>query len=231
MPFGMVAAFFVGTVPVAFLMSWPGAQSPPLARPLRDVLLVAGFMLPYVAAFVVALGARLRRRVGWSAAFGLRAFQAPRGLLLAVGGALAARVLSVGILVVGIDMGFEPPGLNQVIQDFPDNTLGVIALVLLTVLLAPVVEEMLFRGALYPALRGMWGESPGAVVGATGVSAGAFALMHVDPWVIVPTFLIGLLLVWLYEDSRSLWVPIICHATFNATGVGAFLLLRSLGYA
>jgi len=86
--------------------------------------------------------------------------------------------------------------------------------VLLLLLLAPLVEELLFRGLLYRMLEELVGMWP-AIVG-SGV---CFALAHGA--LLSPQLLGGLLFAWLYARSGNLWLPIMLHAAANA----ALLLL------
>jgi membrane protease YdiL (CAAX protease family) len=80
--------------------------------------------------------------------------------------------------------------------------------------LAPVSEEMVFRGFLYPALK----RFSRPMVAATAV-AGAFAVIHLSLGALLPLFVMALLLTAAYEWSGSLWVPIAVHAGFNLTNI------------
>lgn len=86
-------------------------------------------------------------------------------------------------------------------------------------LMAPWVEELLFRGAILPALsRG--GASPwrGIVL-----SALVFGLIHVNPAQVLAAFLIGLALGWTAVCTRSLWPAIMAHVANNALSVTEIL--------
>jgi len=78
-------------------------------------------------------------------------------------------------------------------------------------LLAPVLEEMLFRGVL---LRGLLTRYPRAQ--AIAVSALLFGLMHLNIYQFVIGSLLGLLLGWLFERTRSLIPCIGLHAAYNS---------------
>lgn len=80
------------------------------------------------------------------------------------------------------------------------------------VLLAPVFEEILFRGYIAGALRRSYG---GAV--AWVVSALAFGVAHLIPSVIISASLMGLVLGYYALRYRSLWLAIVLHAMNNAT--------------
>jgi uncharacterized protein len=78
----------------------------------------------------------------------------------------------------------------------------------------PIVEEIVFRGALFSALRRSWFGKIGAVV----ITAGVWAVMHgfAAPWLFVfIIFLMGLALGWLLLRFGSLTVTIMCHAVWN----------------
>jgi membrane protease YdiL (CAAX protease family) len=79
------------------------------------------------------------------------------------------------------------------------------------VLVAPFVEEVLFRGILYPTLKGrgyrrtaLWGVSL------------LFAAIHGNLMTFVPLTFLAIMLTLLYEETRNLLAPILTHALFNA---------------
>jgi uncharacterized protein len=91
---------------------------------------------------------------------------------------------------------------------------------------APLVEEFMFRGALFTAIRQTWFGKTGAVV----ISAAAWALIHASsaPWLFVAViFLMGLLLGGLLLRFGSLWVTIAVHAAWNLTT--SFTIFGSVG--
>ena len=89
--------------------------------------------------------------------------------------------------------------------------------IFLMVLLAPIVEELLFRGLIYRLIRQTFG-----VLISVVLSAGCFALMHGQPE--FPQLFGGVVFALAYEWSRNLWVAIGLHAAGNA----AVLILAQL---
>jgi len=84
---------------------------------------------------------------------------------------------------------------------------------LLTILggvIAPIKEEMLFRGLMYPPLRQALGKGKGMLL--TGLF---FATLHFDIVRFLPLFIGGVVLAWLYERSSSIWPTIVAHGTWN----------------
>ncbi len=79
------------------------------------------------------------------------------------------------------------------------------------VLAGPLLEEVLFRGAIFRPLREA--NAPWKTVLFT---AGLFALVHIDPRRMVPIFILGLMLGYLRAASGSLIPPVLLHMGFNA---------------
>lgn len=89
---------------------------------------------------------------------------------------------------------------------------------LTAVIFAPFLEELVFRGILLHRLAYKWGAYQGAIL-----SALSFGLMH---GISAGHVYAGLLLTILYLRSRSLWLPIFAHMSYNLTYV-----LLSAAYA
>jgi membrane protease YdiL (CAAX protease family) len=78
------------------------------------------------------------------------------------------------------------------------------------VFIPPIVEETVFRGVLFGALASRWGFWTGAVL-----SSALFGLAHGQTNVGVYTFILGMLLCWLYARTRSIIPGIILHLINN----------------
>ncbi|MGC8669251.1 MAG: CPBP family intramembrane glutamic endopeptidase [Chthonomonadales bacterium] len=89
--------------------------------------------------------------------------------------------------------------------------------------LAPIGEEMFFRGFLYNSSKRRFGVTWGTLI-----SAAAFGVAHAGPVAMPVIFLMGVVLAVAYERTRSLWFTGIMHATNNCIGVaGAYLYVLS----
>ena len=88
---------------------------------------------------------------------------------------------------------------------------------LAAILLAPAVEETMFRGIMYPYLKQRVG-----VAMAVTLTSVLFAAIHLNVLIAIPLVFLGCVLTWLYERTDSLLAPIVTHAVFNATN---FLML------
>jgi len=129
----------------------------------------------------------LKRGLLWSAAFGVLA--------------------GVGLLVCAL-VGITPLGLLKV--PLPKEPVGVLIYFLVGAGLAPVTEELYFRGFLYGWLR-RWGPAA-AVIGSTLL----FIAAHPNMGQIPLTQLVGgLVFAISYEIEKSLMVPITIHACGN----------------
>ena len=103
----------------------------------------------------------------------------------------------------------EPQELIALFQGGGDP-LAIVALVLMTVVLAPIVEELIFRGCLYRFLK-----SQTTVLPAQIISGILFSLMHANMFSFLPLVVVGVLLVRVYEKTGNILVSIWFHAFFN----------------
>lgn len=91
------------------------------------------------------------------------------------------------------------------------------------ILMAPVAEEALFRGILYPTLK-----QSGHPALALWTSALIFGASHMNLMAFVPMVFIALVLTWLYERTGNLLVCCLAHALFNAVNFTLLVLKPSL---
>jgi membrane protease YdiL (CAAX protease family) len=105
---------------------------------------------------------------------------------------------------------------------------GIAVAVLYAVVVAPVSEELFFRGVLFRSLRDRHGFWPGALG-----SSVAFGSIHYVPAPALDVLLLmtvmvftGLGLAFIYERRGSLWAPMAAHATFNVIGLALIHSLR-----
>ena len=89
---------------------------------------------------------------------------------------------------------------------------------------APLVEEVVFRGAVLRSLLQRMNSRWGAIA----LSAFLFALVHLNPAQMPHAFLIGLLLGWMYERTRSILPGIMVHWVNNTVVYVVYNLLPNL---
>lgn len=140
-------------------------------------------------------------------------------------------------LVSGTDIGRqEVVSMFMEIEGVPLKLLASFSIVVL----APLTEEIFFRGILYPVFKGWFSSAFGteaalrtefggkeicvcsrtaaSVAAAVAVSA-LFSLIHASAYAAVPIFFMGLILALCYERANSLAAPIATHALFNIANI------------
>jgi membrane protease YdiL (CAAX protease family) len=100
----------------------------------------------------------------------------------------------------------------------------IIYLAFATILLAPVAEEMLFRGIIYPMLK-----RTGFPRLALWITAFFFASIHMDLAVFVPLLFLAVMLTLLYEWTNNLLACIVLHGLFNAANFAMLFLMKNPG--
>lgn len=95
---------------------------------------------------------------------------------------------------------------------------GVLLWSISIVIVAPVVEEVIFRGLVFRALRTRWNFVP--TLALTGL---AFAAFHFDAATLPPLMVTGAFFAYAYERTGSLWGAIVPHAGLNALVLAATL--------
>ncbi len=121
---------------------------------------------------------------------------------------LAAFLFNAIWALVLLRFGLEgQPDIRQALGGGPQG----FALALVAAgLVAPVSEEVFFRGLVQGSLRTHYG-APIAIL----TSAGLFALFHLIPTTFLPVLVLGIGLSLLYHISGSLWPGILLHAGWN----------------
>jgi membrane protease YdiL (CAAX protease family) len=180
--------------------------------PNREMLTVLGaFFLIGLVAVIVAVAP-----LGKAAfpALGLR----PANWKYPVFGALGTLFLSVAVSQIGI----EPQGMKQVIDVVREPHELILSLLLLSVL-APIVEELVFRGLLYGWIAGRWGGTPALIV-----SSLAFAAAHWEPAHIILVLPLGFLFGWLRRRTDSLLPSLFSHIVNNGFALLAAVYLPNI---
>lgn len=196
----VAALLVVGALAAWFLRSHPHGLIGILA------LFYAGGLLAVVLA-VLPMGrdappALALRKAGWR---------------YAVFGALGTLVLSVAVSWVGP----EPEGMKQVIELAQDRG-KLLPSLFAFALLAPMVEELIFRGLLYGWVESRWGSMVALVV-----SSLAFAAAHYEPAHILLVLPLGFLFGWLRRRTNSLAPSLVSHIVNNGFAVLSAAYLSS----
>lgn len=128
-----------------------------------------------------------------------------------------AAVIAYSTFVSLFDIGWLVPE-GTVGEEITRDPVTLLLAGLLAVAVAPVSEELLFRGVVFSAL------SRYGILLAAFASGLLFALPHLDPGSILPFTLVGAALAWVYYRHRSLVAAIHFHVLFNAVSYVLLLL-------
>lgn len=197
-----------------------------LSNLLRDYPLVislgaAGLIygLAVVATYLVIV----RRGRGSWAELGFRAPPLLPMLLTPLIFAAQMTVLLVINLSVMLVIGeFENPQVAELTDPRGFTWLNFAVAFFVVAIVAPIVEELLFRGLLYQWLRARTN-----VFIAVPVAAAIFSAVHVIPVLLPALFAVGLVLTLAYEWSRSLWVTITLHFFQNGLAICLFFFIQA----
>jgi len=191
---------------------------------------VIGIFMQSIAfqwAGLALIAASLHRRcLSLSRAFGLRA----RNILKDVGKGMLYYLATIPFLIIAgvlwnlllkyFDIATELQDIIWMVTD--ENGWGVrVYMVFMAIVLAPVFEEVLFRGIALPYLLRKIGTIPALLL----VSV-FFAAIHVHLPSAVPLFIIATAFGLAYLRTGSLTVPITMHMIFNTVNVIMMFIMR-----
>ncbi|MHB1131984.1 MAG: CPBP family intramembrane glutamic endopeptidase [Chloroflexota bacterium] len=216
---GVVEAYGAGSSPTADPFSVLAAvqrvleENTPLVAFLSLVGLDLGLLL-VVWLRLLRTGATTQRELGWTSAHLLR------NLAIGVGGyvlvVLAAAVVAFALSGFGVVQNqTEQLGLSDASQP-------VFFLLLAGAgLLAPVAEEVFFRGYIFRAYLTRLGP-----VWAYVLSAAIFGVLHINLAALLPLIVIGAILAFLYHRTGSLVPPIVAHGLNNTVALIAVYFIQ-----
>ncbi len=148
----------------------------------------------------------------------------PSGWLMIVGLAAGALAWLPASVLADLSSRLRPPGpeyLEFLQQHLPTTWPGTLAAFAAAGVVAPVAEELVFRGLLYRAARSRWG-----ALGAAVITSLFFGVVHWEPWSLFGLVGLGLLMCWLYERTGSLLTPILAHGAHNVLSLSLMLHWR-----
>jgi membrane protease YdiL (CAAX protease family) len=217
---------FVSLVYGGILLSAAARKLAGSPAPASDALQLAITTLSFQGAVLILAGRLVHEHgLGWSQAFGFR----NHPLRAAVVGFMCA----FSIIPVAWGLQFISakvmtalhwhPTLQHAVdifnltQTWSDRVvLGLVALIL-----APIAEEIMFRGIMYPALKGFG--LPRFAFWATAI---VFALIHFNAATLLPLLAFACLLNVLYERTGNLVTCMVAHASFNAINLAMLVANR-----
>jgi uncharacterized protein len=223
-PFSAIEGFFLvlWSLIAQFLVILPavvlGLLDPAEGGPMLLVLVITsqGVGVAGALGYLAARG-----RLSWRLLGPIRpaARHVAIGLGVGVGGFVLVNLLIQALLQL---IGPVDPPEQQLLTDVTAGGVTTALAVIAAVVMAPLVEEVVFRGVLFQGLKRKLGLWPGALL-----SGLLFAIVHVEvsqPIYSSGLFLLGVLFAWTMHRFGSLLVPLAAHATFNGISVGLTIL-------
>lgn len=224
---GVMAMFYVYT-PIVFRTIFAGTVSTtttqPTTMPVDLGLAIRSNLATYLLAIFSAvmihayMRTRVRRLLGFMPPTipQLRLWLAASAVAIPLT-YLVACVTQMVLEQFKLDHPASHPMLDWMTQ-LRDRPLLKYAAILSATLLAPMFEELFFRGHLQTGLASLFRSRSIAIV----VTSIVFASLH-PWWTIPPIFVLSLCLGALYERTNNLWLVIALHVAFNAISTSVFL--------
>lgn len=134
-------------------------------------------------------------------------------------------IIAVVAIIIQYLLGlpYENPQLDFLLPE-QFSWVGAFGMLVLGGFIVPFAEELFFRGILYQWLK----DKAGVWIGIIGSSL-VFGLLHGDLPIAGATFVMGIILAWLFERSNSLWPSITIHIVNNSLKIVLLYLMTSLG--
>jgi len=208
----IAALFFCTVVAAVILLILHGPHAADFKDPAKNLVL---FLPIQVAAYILT--------VGFMVFFVWAKYR--EGFLKAVRWNFPAARLVYGALAGGVGLGLTSELMSGLLHRWIPKSLPIdqylrtassaYALAAFGILIAPLVEELFFRGFLYPALA-----RPLGVVPATAITAGLFALLHsqqlAHAWApLLILFAVGTVLTVVRAVTKSVAICVLIHMAYN----------------
>lgn len=217
----------VGAAALSIVFTGIAGFAVTLARPVLPDVYVAPILVCASALAVAAavMGWTRARRTDWAESVFGRHRPTRRDLVMAIAAGLGMfAVITLGLgwlleVVVGASGG-ELPRVQQDLQGLAEDPRTAPLLALGAVVLAPIGEEMFFRGLFFPVLRRRLAAWP-AITLSGAVFAGIHFQSTLDAYAVTAVIVlpVGMTLAWLRERRATLWVPIVAHSVYNLVQV------------
>ena len=218
MCFGILIAGLV----VKLNPGWPDAKTKLLSMVIITISF-HGAALLWIQSFLKG------ENISWKSAFGFNLQNQSRAIALGLIAAVVVLPVAWGLQQLSAwamtSANFHPEP-QQVVQEMQKSGVSPFQqayIALIAMIAAPLVEEMLFRGILYPTIKqagfpklALWGNSI------------LFALTHQNIPAFLPLVFFAMILTLLYEETGNLLAPIVAHSCFNAANFVMLLFAEHL---
>ena len=163
----------------------------------------------------------LWRKVSWQA-LGLKRFDR-KDLALGCGLLVLVYLVTVinNLLMIALGVVVQAEVITEMFNEMDSPFIFAFS----TVILAPITEELFFRGFLFKGLREKYGW-----VNALMFSSIIFALFHGQLATLLPTFLMGALFAYMFQKTGSVFPGMLLHFSINAFSTTIFLIAAQMGF-
>ena len=206
-----ILSLFIGVFAVLFIARWKVYPYMPLGEVARiPLVVVAGQSVAYllILAYMYVLVTRERRRPDFLAAIH---WNWPSNMAVYI---LLGFVLSIGLQALA---HFLPIPKELPIDDFFRTPAEAWALGILSITLAPLMEELFFRGFLYPVLARRLGLPIAVFFTALGFAALHGAQLQFSWGPVLVIFLVGVVLTMVRAKTNSVAAGVLIHMAYNGT--------------
>jgi membrane protease YdiL (CAAX protease family) len=249
--FMLLMLLVVGLFILACVWVLKGKISPAYTRGEQSGVFVEGFALYFILFLGLSIGLRfaggngvfglwlalpillvvagwlVRRGRTWTQVRDALGWHTGRGWLREAGAGIAGYLAGLVLVAVGglvtlllVRLSGTSPA-SPVVEELQGGPLHIVGVFAAACIVAPILEETMFRGVLFHHLRERWGWAISAPTVAL-----IFAAIHPQGWVAIPVLgSIAIVLAGLREWRGSLIAPIVAHACNNFLALAAALML------
>ena len=195
-------------------------EGKPIEVSITPLILAVGMIVQLVPPLLVAV-LLAPRGVDMSGFLGLRWKNARYLWVIAPMGVVITYLFLYGIELWGyaawLDQYFgDDAKLQETVKTYQETDALTIRIMiaLSAIIIAPVAEEIVFRGYIYATIKRFSTRLVGALL-----SSLLFGVVHFNISAFIPLVFLALVLTLAYELSGSIWAPISIHALFNASTI------------
>lgn len=162
--------------------------------------------LAYIVCFVICINKMLKTKNKTWRDLGFRRASPARTLKYVSGFYILMLLLLLGLAIAISLLPIAEPANSKSAEVFDKRLI----LLPISILIAPLLEEVVFRSMLFPAL--LHKMRPHFAIIISGV---IFALCHFDPSIMVTILPLGIYSAWMYYRLGSIWPSILLHMSWN----------------
>jgi len=211
--FLIIPLFLILIIPIAYLLDREMGEIIFSPSEISNFGFALAYFIQTVALLILLwLFVFFRNKASWYN-LGIRQFNFFKGIFLIIFGIIATSLI---YFIYIIFLQFIPWDIeqNKILQLIENKNISFVMLFLVAVIIAPICEELFFRGFLYPAFKKRMN-----VFSAMFLSSILFAVFHLQPAQLLPLICIGFVLAFVYEKAKSLIPAILVHSLYNLAAI------------